>query len=640
MNSPRDNVPKMPCFEIGCYRRLFLVAVCVLISWLSTAQSAKAETLVLKSPKRVLTLNVALDSQGSLTYSVSHGQESVLLSSRLGFEPDSMSGFKITSSARTHHSEYWKPLYGERDVMPNVYNQLALKLVQSNGHELAIEFRVYDEGVALRYGVQQPMEAKKELTEFHWPAHSFAYEEHGTEGEYSRNAVSKIAHDCQTPLTVALADGTYAAILEAANVDFPQMTVAAEEGRDDTLIAELGGAGTLPAGGFTPWRLVMFAKSPGELLEHNYLELDLNARQALTDTSWIKPGTAMREVTLSTQGAHELIDFAVAHHIRYIGFDAGWYGSEDYNAGDATHERVKDKNGSPAPPLNIQDVVHYGKARGVGVWVYIDHKQAEKQRNILFPLYEKWGLAGVKIGFVTVGTQQNTSWLTETVRKAAEHHLMLDIHDSYRTTGYTRTYPNLLSVEGIRGNEHFPTPEHNATIPFTRFLAGSADYTICYYTSRLKNTHAHQLAMSVVVYSPLQWVLWYDKPSDFHGEPEIGWFEHLPTVWDETRVPLGEIGKYAVLARRSGSDWYIGAIGDSHGVTLHLPMKFLKAGITYDATIYSDDPAVPTATHVAIARRSFTRESVVDIQLGPSGGEALYLTPETQAVHSAGDHGR
>lgn len=608
-------------------RTLVLIALGIFFFFPSTLLFAKAESLVLKSPQGVLTLNVTLDSTGSLSYSVNRAEESVLLPSHLGFEPDWVNGFTIASSERTHHSEYWKPLYGERDTMPDVYNQLTVKLAKPDGNDLTVEFRAYDEGVALRYGAQEPMEIGKERTEFHWPVNSIGYEEHGTEGEYSRSAISKIERHCQTPLTVALADGTYAAVLEAANVDFPEMTVAAEEGSPDTLIAELGGRATLPAGEFSPWRLLMFAKTPGELLEHNYLELDLNARQAITDTSWIKPGTAIREVTLSTDGARKLIDFAFAHHVPYIGFDAGWYGTEDYEKGDASHERTVDKRGQPAPSLNIQDVVRYGKEYGVGVWVYIDHKQAEKQRDILFPLYEKWGLAGVKIGFVTVGDQQNTEWITETVRKAAEHHLMLDIHDSYRTTGYTRTYPNLLTVEGIRGNEHFPTPEHNATIPFTRYLAGSADYTICYFTPRLKNTHAHQLAMSVISYSPLQWILWYDQPSDFHGEPEIGWFEHLPTVWNETRVPLGEIGKYAVVARRSGNDWYVGAIGNSTGVTLHLPMNFLKAGSTYDATIYSDNSSIDTATHIAITHRVVTSTTIVDLSMAASGGEAIYLTP-------------
>jgi alpha-glucosidase len=630
MNRYRNILVEAPCSALIRFAWFALVAACIFFCG-STTLFAKTQSLVLRSPRGVLTLHVGLDASGSLGYSVNRGEEPILLSSRLGFEPDWVQGFTIVSSARTHHSEYWKPRYGDRDTMPDVYNELTVKLAGPDGHRLAVEFRAYDQGVALRYGAQEPMNVSKELTDFHWPANSFGYEEHGTEGVYSVSAISKIAPRCQTPLTIALADGTYAAILEAANVAFPLMTVGAEPGSADTLIAELGGPGTLPAGGFTPWRLLMFARTPGELLEHDYLELDLNARQAIANTSWIKPGTAMREVTLSTAGARTLIDFASAHHIPYIGFDAGWYGSEDYETGDATHERTTDKRGRPAPPLNIQDVVRYGKQHGVGVWVYIDHKQAERQRDILFPLYEKWGLAGVKIGFVTVGTQQNTEWITETIRKAAAHHLMLDIHDSYRTTGYTRTYPNLLTVEGIRGNEHFPTPEHNATIPFTRYLAGSADYTICYYDPRLKNTHAHQLAMSVISYSPLQWIFWYDRPSDFHGEPEISWFNHLPTVWDETRVPLGKIGKYAVIARRSGNDWYVGAIGDSAGVNLHLPMSFLKVGTTYDATIYADDASVQTATHVGITHRKVTSTSVVDLPLAPAGGEAIYLAPAAGA---------
>lgn len=613
----------------GPYRcRFLLTAISIFFCWFSVIRPARAASLVLKSPHGMLTLHVGTDSQGYLTYSVNDGPEPVILTSRLGFEPDWVSGFKIAFSQRTKHSDYWKPLYGERDTIRDVYSQLTIQLVQSGGHDLTVQFRAYDGGVALRYEAREPMEIGSELTQFHWPPGSFAYEEHGTEGEYALNPVSKIAPHCQTPLTVALADGHYAAVLEAANVDFPEMTVTGKTDQDDTLTAQLGGPATLPAGGFTPWRLIMFAKTPGELLEHDYLQLDLNAKQAITDTSWIKPGTAMREMTLSTQGAYRLIDFAAAHHIKYIGFDAGWYGSQDYATGDARRERTRLSNGEPAPPLSIQDVARYGKEHSVGVWVYIDHRQAEKQRDMLFPLYEKWGLAGVKIGFVRVGTQQNTAWLTETIRKAAEYHLMLDIHDSYRTTGYTRTYPNLLTVEGIRGNEHFPTAEHDATIPFTRFLAGSADYTICYYDSRLKNTRAHQLAMSVIVYSPLQWIFWYDLPSYYHGEPEIRWFEHLPTVWDQTQVPLGEIGKAAVIARRSGKDWYVGAIGDSHGLTLHLPMKFLEKGITYEGAIYSDDPDVPTATHVAITHGRFTSKSVADLPLAPRGGEAVYLRPE------------
>ena len=236
----------------------------------------------------------------------------------------------------------------------------------------------------------------------------------------------------------------------------------------------------------------------------------------------------------------------------------------------------------------------------MGLIVYVDRRQIKKQRDILFPLYEKWGIKGVKIGFVDVGPQDETAWITETIQKAAEHHLMLNIHDGYRPTGLARTYPNLMTVEGIRGNEHMPTPEHNCTLPFTRYIAGSADYTVCYYDKRIKPSHAHQLAMAVVSFSPLQWIFWYDRPSMYKNEPEIEFFRHVPTVWDDTKVVGGEIGQYATIARRSGEDWFIGTINGSEKRQLEIPLDFLAPGKSYIAHIYSDDDSATTRTKVGI----------------------------------------
>jgi alpha-glucosidase len=261
------------------------------------------------------------------------------------------------------------------------------------------------------------------------------------------------------------------------------------------------------------------------------------------------------------------------------------------------------------------------------VILYVDRKQMKKQRDILFPLYEKWGAAGVKIGFVDVGPQSETAWIAETIQKAAEHHLMLNIHDGYRPTGMARTWPNLLTVEGIRGNENMPTPEHNCTLPFTRYLAGSADYTICYYTSRKQTTCAHQLAMAVVSFSPLQSVYWYDKPSDYHGEPELEFFRHVPTVWDETKVLVGEIGKYAAIARRNGDEWFIGIINGRESRTLKLPLNFLAPGEKYTAHVYADDSSVKTRTHVAMDTLPVDVSTVLEIPLHSAGGEAIWLTP-------------
>jgi len=173
----------------------------------------------------------------------------------------------------------------------------------------------------------------------------------------------------------------------------------------------------------------------------------------------------------------------------------------------------------------------------------------------IFCRYVRYGVKGIKIDFVNTGPQMWTKWLMNVIRRCAEYSILVNVHDAYRPTGFTRTYPNLLTLERIRGNEHFPSARHNATLPFTRFPAGAGDYTSCFYDKRRHTTIPHQLGMSVIVYSPLQSIFWYDRPSAYEGEPEVEFFSHLPTVWNDTRVLMGSIGEYAVelgVAVRSG----------------------------------------------------------------------------------------
>lgn len=600
------------------YRTLSLTMLILIVA----TASAQSSATHLRSPDGSIDVSLWMD-HGVPSYSVSVSGVPTVLSSHFGLAPSWANDLTLTSPVRSSHRSTWHPLYGERDAIPDSDNSLAFTLTRPDKTTLKVEFRAYNEGIALRYGATAEIDVTADLTEFRFPAHTIGYQEHGgTEGEYSRADIANIASDCQTPLTLELPGGTYAAVLEAANVDFPVFYTGTKPKTQDTLQAQLSASAHLVTGEWTPWRVVMLAASPAQLLEHNYLQLNLNAPQAIHNTSYILPGTAMRETSLSTEGAKKLIDFAVQHGIRYIGFDDHWYGAEDVAHGDATHERTRNDHGAP---LSIREVIAYGKQHSIGLFLYVDRRQLFKQRDVLFPLYEQWGVAGVKIGFVDVGTQDDTRWITETVRKAAQHHLMLDIHDQYRTTGYTRTYPNLLTVEGVRGNEHFPTSEHDVTLPFTRFLAGAADYTICYFDKRLHNTHAHQMAMSVVVYSPLQWLFWYDTPQSMHGEPELKWFTRLPTVWNETRVPMGEIGQYVVVARRRGSNWYIGALTNSQERTLHLPLTFLSAGKHFRATIYRDDSGAPTATHVSMQQQIVTKDTELNITMPANGGEAIYL---------------
>jgi alpha-glucosidase len=359
-------------------------------------------------------------------------------------------------------------------------------------------------------------------------------------------------------------------------------------------------------------------------LENNSILLNLNDSCALVDTSWIKPGKVIREVTLTTVGGKACVDFAVKYGLQYVLFDAGWYGRERDPKSDARCVSV-------GTSLDLPEVIGYGKERGIGVILYVNHIAAERQLDEILPLYRKWGVKGVKYGFVNVGAQQWTSWLHMAIRKAAENQLMVDVHDEYRPTGYTRTYPNLMTVEGIGGDEVSDrTNEQSIIAQFTRFLAGPADNTICYYNKRVDRlaSHAYQLAKAVCFYSPWQHLFWYDRPSDAHDEPELEFFKSVPTVWDETKVLDGRIGTSSVIARRSGDEWFIGAMNSGQPRAFDVPLDFLDACKKYIAHIYTDDPSVPTRTHVRVERQPVRQDSVLSVRLSAQGGQAIRIAPE------------
>jgi len=379
----------------------------------------------------------------------------------------------------------------------------------------------------------------------------------------------------------------------------------------------------------TPWRVLLLADNPCQLLERNDLFLNLNEPCAIEDPSWIKPGKVIRDVTLTTEGGKACVDFAAERNLQYVEFDAGWYGHWERPEADPTEMFVHPEK-SKTGRLDLLGVIDYAKKRGVGIILYVDRRQLENQLDEMLPLFENAGVKGMKFGFVQVGTQQWTSWLHEAVRKAAKHHLVVDIHDRYRPTGYSRTYPNLLTQEGVRGNEHMPKAEENLTLPFTRMLAGAADATVCYFSDRIKTTHAHQLAVSVVIYSPMQFLYWYDKPADYQGEPEVEFFDHLPVVWDDTRVLHGEIGKYITMARRSGDEWYVGSMNGASQRNVEIPLTFLEKNKQYVANIYSDGgPEVKTRTKVKIDRYLVDSSVVLKAEMLPSGGQAMRIVPAT-----------
>lgn len=613
-----------------------------LLAVLATLAAPALRAQRISSPDGNVAAEFVLQRDRTPAYKIDYLGKPLVLESHLGFEPDLLGGFVVVKTSTDEHRGEWKQPFGERSVVPDNYRELTVDLRhEASGRLVRVTLRAYDEGAALRYSF--PEQATKEFkftgerTEFRFPADTFGWEEHGTEGEYRRVKIGAMEPFGERPLTLELADGRYASLGEAANQCYARTLLSVAPGSTDTLVTALGGTSsnldkvsefaqrhnpnvTLRPGDSTPWRMLVVGQKPGDLLERNYLQLNLNPPSALADTSWIKPGKAMRDTTITTVNSKAIIDFAATAGLSYVHLDWKWYGPVEFEAAGDVMVR--------APNLDVPEIVRYGREKGVGLILYVDRRQIRRDRDHIFEMLEKWGVVGVKIGFVDVGPQAETAWITETIQKAAEHHLMLNIHDGYRSTGLSRTWPNLMTVEGIRGNEHFPTAEHNCTLPFTRYVGGVGDYTVCYYDKRLTHTtHAHQLAMAVVSFSPLQWIFWYDKAADYQGEPEVEFFRHVPTVWDETKVVNGKIGEFATIARRQGADWFVGTINNGESRTLAVSLSFLPAGQRFVAHLYGDDDTVATRTHVALATREVDSATTLSVPLKATGGQAIWLTP-------------
>jgi alpha-glucosidase len=427
-----------------------------------------------------------------------------------------------------------------------------------------------------------------------------------------------------------LPNGLFVCLTEAEMTNYARTKFKLAADKSTTIVGSMyEGVDELPPLN-TPWRVVMVAKTAGELLQNNDLIMNLNPPCALTNTAWIKPGKVMREMTLSTEGSKKLVDFAVIHNIQYI--DLTFWNGDDitYNATQAAVPAWRSTK-----PYDLQEIVRYAKSKGVGVWLYVNQRPLAAQLDTLLPLYRSWGIAGIKFGFVHVGSHRWTTWLHEAVRKCAQYELMVDIHDEYRPTGYSRTYPNLLTQEGVRGNEEMPDAVNNTVLPFTRYIAGAADYTMCYYARKefgrtgkhIQNTPAHQLALPVIYYSPLQYMFWYDTPDKYEGEPEIEFWDALPTVWDDTKVLAGKIGKYVSVARRSGQNWFLGTITNTDARELKLRLSFLDKHRDYEAVIYADDPTVNTRTHVGIQKIKVNDTTELIVKLPASGGQAVLIRP-------------
>ena len=591
---------------------------------------------------------------GRLTYRLDYAAKQVIEEGELGVNIDNhlvesamgipvdnsnvwIHGMEVTSVDRRSEDNTWKPVYGEYAQIRDRYNEMTIHLLKGGKHEgsgtaydkrqqylLDIIVRAYDEGVAIRYHFPEAtnglfMHITEDLTSFRFAPGAEAY--HYAWAQAHANKVKLLKSEAawkdeaERPLTLQLANGLYAAIGEAALTDFVRGKLKLKA--DNELQMAMFGSADIITAYDMPWRFIMVGEKAIDLINNKQMVLNLNAPCLIQDSSWIKPGKAFRVCRLDMKTCMEGVDFCVDRGLQYIELDAGWYGPEMKMSSSAL--KVLETRDIDMPKL-----CQYAKSKGIGVWVYVNQRALYQELDQLLPLYEKWGISGIKFGFVQIGSQEWTTWLHNAVKKCADHHIMVDIHDEYRPTGWSRTYPNLMTQEGIGGNEEMPDAEHNTILPFTRFLCGPADYTPCYFNGRVKNTKAHQLAMPVVYYSPITFLYWYDLPNVYKGEKELDFWKHCPTVWDESKALQGEIGEYIVQARRSGNEWFVGAMNgmQARDITLNTA-DFLQKGKKYQVEIYNDNPALNTRTKVSTVVQTIKAGKILKLHLQPSGGAAL-----------------
>ena len=532
---------------------------------------------------------------------------------------------RITNIVTSSANNTWKPVYGERASVKDHYNQAVMEMLKENNpmYKMNVQVRVYNEGVAFRYFFPENEKGTyyrvvAENTAFTLPEGTMAWHAAWAQAPYTLLPLRNWTQESERPLTLELPGGTYACLAEAAMTDYSR-TKFKLGSKPNTILTSMHDPADLISPVGTPWRVIMLAETPGKLAENNDLLLNLNKPSTLRNTDWIKPGKIMRVMTQTTKDAYENIDFAAAHSLQYILFDWKWYGPAFSFDSDATTVSI--------PDFDLPGIIAYGKQKGIGVWLYVNQQALLMQSDSLFRVYKDWGVKGVKFGFVQVGSHRWTTWIQKAIQQAADAEMMVNIHDEYRPTGEQRTWPNFMTSEGIRGNEEMPDATHNTVLPFTRMIAGAGDYTVCYYDKRIKTTHAHQLALSVVMYSPIQTLFWYDKPAAYNGEPEVAFFEKVPADWDETHILQGKPGVSVATARRKGNQWFIGAITNNEARTLQLPLAFLEKGKKYTATIYADDPSVPTKTKVSVKKMNVTAATVLKLVLQPSGGQAIHIVP-------------
>lgn len=610
-------------------------------------------------------------------------------------QPALKSGFAILETEESTLDETWTQVWGEKKHIRSHYNELRVSLGEMTNlqRRLDIVFRVFDDGVGFRYEFpEQPnlqaFNIMDELTEFNLTGNHTswwigAYQWNRFEYYFEESPVAAI-DTVHTPLTMQTADDLFISIHEAALTDYSTMTL--ERTNDLTLKANLmpwadGVLVRAETPFVTPWRTIQLADTAGGLIT-SYLILNLNEPNKIEDISWIEPGKYVGiwwEMHLdkstwgtgerhgaTTENAKRYIDFAAEHgfdHVLVEGWNIGW--DENWYESGAVFSFTE-----PVDGFDLEGVAAYALERGTRLMGHHETSASiisyEEQMEDAFALYERLGVRAVKTGYV--GHGQEIFWLDENGEKqfewhhgqhmvrhhqevvelAARHKISLNVHEGVKDTGLRRTWPNLMTREVAKGQEYNAwgqaggnPPSHTLLLPFTRNLAGPFDYTPGVLDlhfdeyrpdNRIKSTLAKELALYVVIYSPLHMAA--DLPQNYESNMEAFQFiKDVPVDWYDTQVLHSSIGNYITIVRkdRNSEDWYLGSITNEKGRLLHAPLSFLDPGKTYIAEIYRDGMYANWEDNpydLEIVTKEVNSQTILPIRLATSGGQAIRFRPK------------
>ena len=681
--------------KVICYVAALLVAV-----------GCCGEKSDITSPDGRTALHFELTEAGEPAYSLEFDGEELIPLSRLGIttaDADFTEGLELVGVETSSFDETWEPVWGQFAEIRNHYNALTATLKNVDGKVLKVEMRLFDDGLGLRYTLLGDGSAAitSERTEFRmggdYESHWIAGSDDDAEFDYEHTLLSEITPetmqqsagrvrnliDCGVSTPIAMksaATGNHIAIHEAALWEYPGMILAWDNDARcfTSLLAgdeEVKSEVELPFS--TPWRTIIVGDRAGALVESNMV-LNLNEPCKLEDTSWIKP---MKYVGVwwemhlkvsiwdmdgkyphcaTTENVKKYIDFAAENGFGGVlveGWNVGWGWGERFDYSQ------------PYPDFDMEELARYAEERGVEIIghheTYANVANYEGQMTDAYKYYESHGVNNVKTGYVgsIAGHKHYDRWMVDhynrTVVEGAKHKLCIDIHEPIHSTGISRTYPNLMSAEGMRGQEWQAwnsgnSIDHNPTLPFTRNVAGPMDFTPGIFDLRYHNTInsaaatedgsvnadykydffvnstlAHQLAQYVIFYSPIQMVA--DLPDNYRERPDaLQFIVDVPVDWADTRCLDAEIGDYVVTARKDkySADWYVGGITDGKERTVELSLDFLDGDREYEATLYRDGDKAGWNTYptdYTIDKQSVTASDILTIRMAEGGGFALQL---------------